>query len=393
MDAAGARLSAGRRLALALAALAVWAAVSLAALPAPWVWIGIGWFAIAWAASWTSPDRSLVWFNLGIAFLVLGLFEAVAWFRPAPHFDPERIEGYAGPDDVLGYAPQLTGPVRVSKFYGEHPIFDVVYTFDRHHLRVSAPPDRPEDPEAPCILFFGGSYTYGEGVEDAQSLPWRAAVLTGMRTRNFGFQGYGPHQMLAAIESGRVERAAECRPTFAIYMPILDHVNRAVGLAHWDRSGPRYRLAPDGSAVRDGHFDDDTGALARFALEQFEKSLIVERVNQRRREVGADDFAVFHAIVDTARRRLAERWPGIGFHAIVWDRSGDPPPLFWEGLERRGIAVHRMSRILPQRRDGDPRFEVSEYDRHPGGVVYDAIARYVARRIVGRRPPRRAAPT
>jgi hypothetical protein len=37
---------------------------------------------------------------------------------------------------------------------------------------------------------------------------------------------------------------------------------------------------------------------------------------------------------------------------------------------------------MPERRDGDPRFEIGRHDRHPNAATYDAIARYVARRIV-----------
>jgi hypothetical protein len=347
------------------------------------VWIGVAAFAAAWTLSWYSPGRNAIAFNLGIAFLVLALFEAAAWFRPAARFEPERIEDYSGPDAELGYAPQIVGEVPVTKFYGNHRLFDVVYTFDRHHLRVSNPIPATRGPREPCLLFFGGSYTYGEGVNDAETLPWRSAVRTRRLTRNFAFQGYGPHQMLAAVESGRVERAANCAPTHAIYMTIADHVNRAVGLAHWDRHGPRYRTRGEGGIERHGQFDDETSAIAKFGWEQLQKSRIAKRVGQRRREVSEADMALFHAIVAAARDALRERYPEIAFHTIVWDRSGEPPALFWEGLERREIAVHRMSRILPERRDGDSRFEISEYDRHPNLAVYDAIARYVARRIVG----------
>jgi len=375
------------RLAATIVALAVTAVFCLALLPAPWVWIGFSWFVISWAASWLSPNRSATWFSLGIAFLVIGLFEANAQLKPDFHYEPDRRGSYAGSDDRFGYAPKLTGRIPVRKMYGDQLVFDVVYTLDANHLRVSNPPGSDTDPNRRCVLFFGGSYMYGEGVQDYETLPWRVGVRTHTHTVNFGFHGYGPHQMLSALESGHVARVIDCHPTHVIYQAIIDHVNRAAGIAYWDRHGPRYRLAADGTAVREGNFDDDIGGFEQLLWDQSQKSLIAKRITQRRRAVSPEQIALFHAIVDSARQRVAEQFPDAEFHTIVWDRSGDPPPEFWQGLERRGLTVHRMSRIMPKRRDDDIRFEVSPLDHHPNGLVYDTIARYVAKHIVT--PPNR----
>lgn len=365
--------------ALAAVAAALTAAAALAWLPAPFVWIGFAWFGIGTAAAWLSPSSGLPWFYLGIAFLVLGLLEANAHRKPSMRFDRGYDESYTAADPDLGYAPAAPGPVHTTKYIGDQPIYEVTYTLDDDLLRVAPP---ASGPDAACVLFFGGSFTYGEGVGDHETLPWRVGERTGARVYNFGFHGYGPHQMLAAIESGRVERTVACRPTVAIYQAIIDHVNRAVGIAHWDRHGPRYMLDASGRAVRNGNFDDDRSALERLLWAVGQKSLIVKRVSQRRRAVTAADVALFHAIVDEARRALQQRFPGIAFHAILWDQSGAPDASFWRGLEERGIPVHLMSRIMPQRVEGDPRFVVGPLDDHPNAAVYDAIADYVVRHIL-----------
>ncbi len=354
----------------------------LAWLPAPWVWIGVSWFCVSWTASWLSPNRSATWFTVGIAFLLIGLLEANAQFKTAFRYEPDRTGIYSGRDDLFGYAPLLTGRIPVARFYGNELVFDVVYTLDSNHLRVSNAPGSNAETSGACVLFFGGSHTFGEGVEDHEALPWRVGLRTGARIVNFGFHGYGPHQMLAAIESGHVARVIDCKPTHAIYQAIVDHVNRAVGIAYWDRHGPRYRLAADGSAVRDGNFDDEVGPLEQLLWDQSQKSLIAKRVSQRRHAVTPDEMAIFHAIVGTSQLRLSEQFPGISFHSIIWDRSGEPPPEFWEGLERRNLVVHRMSRIMPERRDGELPFELSPYDHHPNAHVYETIARYVAQHIL-----------
>ncbi|MGE4608155.1 MAG: hypothetical protein AAEJ52_15560 [Myxococcota bacterium] len=370
------------RLAVTLVALIASGVLCLALLPAPWVWIGVSWFGVSWTASWLSPNRSASWFSIGIACLVIGLLEANAQFKTAFRYEPDRTGIYAGRDDLFGYAPRLTGRIPMARFYGDDVVFDVVYTLDSNHLRVSNAPNSKAEPTGPCVLFFGGSYTYGEGVEDHETLPWQVGLRTRAHIVNFGFQGYGPHQMLSAIESGHVARVIDCKPTHAIYQTIIDHVNRAAGITYWDRHGPRYRLAADGSAVRDGNFDDEVGPLGQLLWDQAQKSLIVKRISQRRRGITPDEMALFHAIVDTSQRLLSQQFPGISFHTIVWDRSGDPSPEFWDGLAQRNLAVHRMSQIMPERRDGELRFEISPYDRHPNALVYETIAHYAARHIL-----------
>jgi hypothetical protein len=101
--------------------------------------------------------------------------------------------------------------------------------------------------------------TFGEGVQDDETLPWHVGSLTGGRyaTRNLSYHGWGPHQMLAALQSGRAERAARCEVTQVIYMAYYSHALRVAGRIPWDRHGPRYVLDDSGHAVRAGYFSDD----------------------------------------------------------------------------------------------------------------------------------------
>ena len=244
----------------------------------------------------------------------------------------------------------------------------------------------------------GLSYKVARSVEDLQRI---GRMMKHWADASFGMMGRAPDYLNRAMVgyAGGADFLGEDDPRFSdnarnylkhirqndlcmTHTLISPQANRAVGMADWDRTGPRYVVGDDGAAVRAGRFDDEVWPVAAFVWAQLHKSLIVQRVSQRRREVSAEDLERFHAIVDTARLVLERRYPSVEFHAILWDQEGEPPPDFCEGLEARGVTVHRMSRILPNRVIGDPRFEVSPLDRHPNGRLYDAIARYVARRIL-----------
>jgi hypothetical protein len=81
-------------------------------------------------------------------------------------------------------------------------VYDVLYTIGADGLRPT-----PGNPRAPAFLFFGDSCTFGEGVEDDETMPvaFARALDVPANVRNFGFHGYGPHQMVRELEVGRVD--------------------------------------------------------------------------------------------------------------------------------------------------------------------------------------------
>src|SRR4030095_13739981 len=81
---------------------------------------------------------------------------------------------------------------------------------------------------------------------------------------NFGFLGYGPHQMLAQLQQELVRDAIDCTPRYAIYQALPSHVSRAAGLEAWDQAGPKYTLGKDRTIIPVGHFNDEVqpGVLA-----------------------------------------------------------------------------------------------------------------------------------
>ena len=81
-------------------------------------------------------------------------------------------------------------------------------------------------------FFFGDSFTYGEGVNDDETLPYLFEKLSGGRYRayNLAFHGYGPQQMLRVIETGLLEKmVSDQRPLIVVYEALVQHIERAAG--------------------------------------------------------------------------------------------------------------------------------------------------------------------
>lgn len=197
--------------------------------------------------------------NIAAAIFALGVFEVYLAHGQAvgdgTYMQGTITDGFTHRDDVLGYAPAPNTNVTARKLYGDSVLYDVTYTTDAHGLRITA---SASGSARECVLFFGDSITFGEGVNDGENFPFLVSTKVAGRyaAYNFAYSGYGPHQMLAGLQSGRVGRIVDCAPKYVFCLCIPDHAARVAGLSPWDDHGPRFVLRPDGSVVQSGHFDD-----------------------------------------------------------------------------------------------------------------------------------------
>jgi hypothetical protein len=360
--------------------------VALAYLPAPFVWNGLVWFVVFLHASLLAKKQLIkaVWFNIGFCFLLLGGLEAYLWVFPD---ESERIEGsytqeYFTEHDLLGYAPIKGKSVTSEKYFEERLIYDVVYSIDEKGLRVSPPHEPGESNE--CILFFGGSLAFGEGVNDNEAMPYLVGTKSNYRVLNFGFHGYGPHQMLASLGKGLVENIVDCEPKYAIYVAIIPHIARSAGYSSWDRHGPRYVMDADGSVSFVGHIDEQEVSLF---LEQIKKSFIYKRYFTIKTSFSKADIDLFIGIVQASRNAFLKQYPGGEFHVLLWGKPVEAYykyyPLVLNGMRSRGIQVHQINDLLT----GDKSlYEINKHDKHFNPMALERIADYVVDHILNEKP-------
>ncbi len=372
------------RLILSLFACVAFSLWSIKDFSAPYVWIALVWGIVFVCAAITMkrPAVRLTCFNLACATLLLGGVEAWLQCRKPPdnRHHVQTVEDYVDRHDLLGYAPRPGVQTFARKFYGDQLVYDVTYTFDEHGHRLS----NADAPGNDAALFFGGSFTFGEGVDDHHAMPYRAGEYADhpYRVHNLAFSGYGPHQMLAAVEHGLIEQL-NTRPRVAIYLGLLHHVNRSAGLVVWDRHGPRYEFADDGLIRYAGPFRPDTRGDHAIdeIMYQLRKSLLARRIIDRPAPVRPEHLELYPGIIDRARALVEQRFTDCEFHVLLWDSPDNPlrEPVI-QGLRDRGLRVHLVSDIhsdLP--RDA---FRISPHDPHPNPEAHDLIARYVAERIL-----------
>ena len=78
----------------------------------------------------------------------------------------------------LGYAAFPDRQVRAWKTVGEERVYDAVYGISPEGIRVT-PGDSARPDEGQTFVFFGGSYAFGEGLNDDETLPFYFASALG----------------------------------------------------------------------------------------------------------------------------------------------------------------------------------------------------------------------
>jgi hypothetical protein len=283
------------------------------------------------------------------------------------------------------------GGVRATgkRLHGQEVIYDVAYSIGSNGLRIT-PPDKGDNIHH-CVLFFGCSFTYGEGVQDTETMPWRAGVRSNgdVRVFNFGFHAYGPHHMLSALEHGLVDSVLSCTPTEVFYTAIPDHIARVAGLGMWGGFGPHYTLL--------AHANGDVQFRGLYTVTQSENALVSLMWNQLRKSfafrelfelrtprIRGEDLQLYLAVVKKAASLSKSKYAGARFRIVVWPGDDDRvDSLMMTGLRQVVPDVYPILAILPEYRFNKLPYILARSDDHPNATAHDAVAKYIVEEILG----------
>jgi hypothetical protein len=207
--------------------------------------------------------------NLAFVFLALGITELYFQFEQTD--EHASLPHLMKSQDSLGYVAR-PGTFRAVKTYGfgTGVVYDVHYSIDKNRMRIA--PDSLKQ-HGPTVMFFGDSYTFGEGVNDDETLPNAFSIVSGMRVLNFGLNGYGPHQMLRLLELDIPKKIESSFPHLMVYTAITNHIQRAAGRAEWDHDGPLYEIE-NGRAQYVGPFSEHNLTCDSFSI----KNSVIEKL-------------------------------------------------------------------------------------------------------------------
>lgn len=365
----------------------------LVRFPFPWVFLIVGALAAgSWRALPSLTARRLA-LSLATTALALAALEGLLLTVLADR-ELDRGTDYdrlMTDDDELGRVLR-PGTWIGTSWLGWQELYEASYTVGPDGWRTTGP---PAEQATASILCFGGSFTFGQGLEDGETWPWRLAAELGgeVEVVNLGVPGWGPSQMLALAESPELEDAASAPPRLAVHLAIPGHPQRVSGDEPWSVGFPRYELSGEGEVTRRGNFGErytppERSAAERLLRTTLRRSALLRRIRgtpaPREETPLADQIELWAAVVERSAEVLRERHPGLSFLVLFWDHSAPGDPR-WErqeamlaALEERELEVVRLSTWLADLA-GDPRWRIP-HDHHPSAAAAAAIAEELAAR-------------
>ncbi len=283
-------------------------------------------------------------------------------------------------DDELGIVLPRNVVARARKLTNDLLDYDVTYTIDANGHRATT---GSHDADADNVIFLGCSFTFGQGLNDDQTLPQQFSTITGQRFNviNFGVPTYGLHQVTRILELGLPEPFLKRGKRFIVYSAIADHARRAAAMYNWAARGPAYRVDSDGTATYRGNiYAPWTGyiitAASRSAfLSHYVLAPLLSGIN-------FDPVPLYIALVKKAAALSHEKYHA-QFIMVFWDdvEPYEPSARIQAELDKAKIPYVRVSSIIPDFLQKDSAYRVSPNDPHPDPLANRLIAEYLAKRI------------
>lgn len=175
---------------------------------------------------------------VGVAALCVGLVAVeLATERMLPREVENKKDTMWAFDPNFGYHVDKLGVVQAEKSVDGHLAYKVAYTIDQDLRRLTR-----SSATGVRVRFFGDSYTFGEGLNDSETLPQLFANQTGANVLNFGFPGYGPSQALLALRLGLYDKDLDGSRLFVLQTAPF-HVYRTACMPEFANNFPRFVTA------------------------------------------------------------------------------------------------------------------------------------------------------
>lgn len=279
-------------------------------------------------------------------------------------------------DSILGYRLLPGRTARVAAKVKGRVVVNAVYTLDGAGRRLT--PGHPSRDAAGTLLFFGDSFTFGEWVNDDDTMPFTITQLTPQyQVYNYGVPGYGPQHILAKLEGDAILSEVDAvPPVIGVYAFIDAHVDRAIGSMHhyasWMADCPYYDFNASGTGVvRKGSFR--TGRPWRSALYGFfGRSQILRyfNVNWPIRP-SKRDVDLTCRIIEASRDRFQALFGSDRFYVLFYPGSSFGETMIPQ-LEARGVRTLDYSQLVDYWRG--TRYQLPGCDNHPTALTHRLVA-------------------
>ena len=170
-----------------------------------------------------------------------------------------------------------------------------------------------------CIVFHGGSITFGQSLNDNEVLPFYLKSILGDQYNiyNFAFNGYGPHQFLSKLKNNYLDELKNCQDVIIIYQFIFDHIARVAGKRSWGDKSPRYILQ-NKELIQKGFFSHYPYKVIMKIRKNFRNSKTLSLLYNLDK-VSKKDKMIFLKILKQIEIEIKNKFNNSVFIYIIWN--------------------------------------------------------------------------
>lgn len=274
----------------------------------------------------------------------------------------ERIEGF-------GYRPRPgVYTSRVLSRKGEE-IYDVVYTIGNDGYRNDIQNTNY------TAYIFGGSFTFGEGLNDNETLSYYLLRNHGISSKNVGIHGYGLHQALYNIGQGLVPQREN---VINILVTAPWHALRSSCKELFSDGTPKYQITSTGLKLVGTCADR---SIISKVLRKSNIFSLVKLVIQNENVITDADIDLYLEIIREISR-LSEAKNSKVLVAYIDAKSELLENTKWSN-ESIISELSKFTAVLDvtlaeTREELNPRFYIHELDQHPSAVANEHRAKIIA---------------
>jgi hypothetical protein len=273
-------------------------------------------------------------------------------------------------DSVLGYMLPPDSSFLFEKKVNGKPLYSVNFSSDANGWRIT--PATKAEIKYKYALFFGCSFTWGEGLQNNQTSAYYFEEKNpNYQAYNLGYSGYGPHHMLARLNTSKLPSKISQKNGFAIYTYIPDHINRATPCSNsyfgHEGNGPLYEYQ-NGNLQRRGMFKDISG-YRKWLYRFVKNNNIFQYFNIGWPIYHSHDQYIYIAdMLAQAAQEYEAQFGNKNFYVVFYPAKEDYKPI-QEHLRKLGVKYLDYSNLFDPTL---PTYAIA-HDGHPTAAANQAL--------------------
>lgn len=301
-----------------------------------------------------------------------------------PH-SPQRenagtyTEGYFQKDELLGYKPKASAEISSILIEDKKTLYNVIYSIDMYHRRMT--PAIQRESRTKFALFFGCSYTFGEGVENNETFPYYFSEFAlEYMPYNYGFHGYGPQEMLAKLQYNSLTKEIKEIQGIGIYLYLPDtHEQRAIGnmsvFNGWGKNMPFYTFDFHRNLMRKGSFSSGRPVIS-YLYSLLGQSYVIKYFGiQFPSKLTEKHYRLTAKIIEEAKNEFNKKFMSDHFYVIIYPNTTRKNIIPY--LQKAGIIYFDYSDLFDS--------SLEQYniigDGHPSSEAYKILAKKLSEDI------------